>query len=137
MPLTNGNLFAARHTEASCARAREARRVRDLENHVARDVRVALARRADGFQRLDLTNQLLDQAAAGTGAGPVTLQPGAQLDRRADAGAVEQDARGNRAGQRALRLPGADDGAAVPDRRAQVGAKRHLLSPRLNGNPTH
>ena len=125
VPLTNGNLFAARHAEASLRARAEGERLRDLENRVARDVRVALLDAQAAFQRLDLTNQLLDQAAPGAGAGRVALQPRAQLDRRADAGAVEQDAGGDRAGKRTLRLPGADGRAAIPDRGAQVGAKRH------------
>jgi outer membrane protein len=41
----------------------EGERVRDLENRVSRDVRVALLDAQSGFQRLDLTNQLLEQAA--------------------------------------------------------------------------
>jgi outer membrane protein len=62
VPLTNGNLFAARHTEASLRARAEGERLRDLENRVARDVRVALLDAQAAFQRLDLTNQLLDQA---------------------------------------------------------------------------
>jgi outer membrane protein len=63
VPLTNGNLFAARHTEASLRARAESERLRDLENRVARDVRVALLDAQAAFQRLDLTSQLLDQAA--------------------------------------------------------------------------
>jgi outer membrane protein len=63
VPITNGNLFAARRTEASLHARAEAEQVRDLENRVTRDVRVALLDAQAGFQRLDLTNQLLDQAS--------------------------------------------------------------------------
>jgi outer membrane protein len=63
VPLTNGNLFAARHSEASLRARAEAERLRDLENRVARDVRVALLEAQTGFQRLDLTSQLLEQAS--------------------------------------------------------------------------
>jgi outer membrane protein len=63
VPLTNGNLFAARHTEASLHARAEGERLRDLENRVTRDVRLALLDAQSGFQRLDLTNQLLDQAS--------------------------------------------------------------------------
>ncbi len=63
VPLTNGNLFAARHTEATLRAQAEGERLRDLENLVGRDVRVALLDAQTGFQRLDLTNQLLDQAS--------------------------------------------------------------------------
>jgi outer membrane protein len=63
VPLTNGHLFAARHTEASLRASAEGEHLRDLENRVARDVRVALLDAQSAFQRLDLTNQLLDQAS--------------------------------------------------------------------------
>jgi outer membrane protein len=63
VPVTNGSLFAARHAEASLRARAEAERVRDLENRVTRDVRIALLDSQSGFQRLDLTNQLLDQAS--------------------------------------------------------------------------
>lgn len=63
VPFTNGNLFGARRAEAGLRSLAEAERLRDLENRVARDVRVALLDAQTGFQRLDLTNQLLDQAA--------------------------------------------------------------------------
>ena len=63
VPLTNGGLFAARHTEASLRARAEAERLRDLEDRVSRDVRVALLDAQTAFQRLDLTNQLLEQAA--------------------------------------------------------------------------
>jgi outer membrane protein len=63
LPLTNGSLFSARHAEASLRARAEAERLRDLENRVSRDVRVALLDAQAAFQRLDLTNQLLDQAS--------------------------------------------------------------------------
>jgi outer membrane protein len=63
VPLTNGGLFSARHAEATLRARVEAERVRDLENRVSRDVRVALLDVQSGYQRLDLTNQLLEQAA--------------------------------------------------------------------------
>lgn len=63
VPLTNGGLFAARHTEASLRARAEAERLRELEERVTRDVRVALLDARTAFQRLDLTNQLLEQAA--------------------------------------------------------------------------
>jgi outer membrane protein len=63
VPLTNGGLFSARHAEATLRARVEAERVRDLENRVSRDVRVALLDAQGGFQKLDLTNQLLEQAA--------------------------------------------------------------------------
>jgi outer membrane protein len=63
VPLTNGHLFAARHLEASFRARAETERLRDLENRVTRDVRISLLDAQLGFQRLDVTNQLLEQAA--------------------------------------------------------------------------
>ncbi len=63
VPLFNGSLFTARHAEASFRALAEEQRVHDLENRVARDVRLALLDAQTGFQRLDLTNQLLAQAS--------------------------------------------------------------------------
>jgi outer membrane protein len=63
VPVTNGSLFAARHAEASLRARAETERVRDLENRVTRDVRIALLDARSGFERLDLTNQLLEQAS--------------------------------------------------------------------------
>ncbi|MCU1383016.1 MAG: Outer rane efflux protein [Acidobacteria bacterium] len=63
VPLANGSLFSARHAEASLRARAESERLRDLENRVTRDVRVALLEAQSGFQRLDLTNQLLEQAS--------------------------------------------------------------------------
>jgi outer membrane protein len=63
VPLANGHLFAARRAEASLRARAEAERVRDLENRVTRDVRVSLLDAQAAFQRLNLTNQLLEQAS--------------------------------------------------------------------------
>jgi len=62
VPLTNGGLFSARHAAASYRALAEEQQVHELENRVSRDVRLALLDAQTGFQRLDLTNQLLAQA---------------------------------------------------------------------------
>jgi len=62
VPVFSGGLFPARHSEAMF-RAQVADDVRrDLENRVARDVTLAWVQVRTGFQRVDLTNQLLTQA---------------------------------------------------------------------------
>ena len=62
IPLFNGHLFSARHEEAELkARAIE-QNVRDSENHITRDVRVAWLNANSAFQNLDVTSQLVDQA---------------------------------------------------------------------------
>ena len=63
VPLTNGSLFSARSSEASFRALLEEQRLRDLENRVARDVRVAVLEAQTGFERLDVTSQILDQAS--------------------------------------------------------------------------
>jgi outer membrane protein len=62
VPIFNGGLYSARRSEAAY-RAQVADQARaDLENRVARDVTMAWVQVKTGFQRVDLTNQLLTQA---------------------------------------------------------------------------
>jgi outer membrane protein len=62
VPLTNGHLFSARRAEAAFRASAEQQVVRDLENRVARDVRLAWLDAQTAYQRLTLTDQLLAQA---------------------------------------------------------------------------
>lgn len=63
IPLFNGHLYAARH-EAAAQRAMESdQRLRDEQQRISRDVRVAWAGANDAFQRIDVTAQFLRQAA--------------------------------------------------------------------------
>src|SRR5262249_37294418 len=64
VPITNGNLFAARHTEATLEAQAAGQRLRSLENQVSRDVRIAWLNASTTYQRLDLTNQLFEQASS-------------------------------------------------------------------------
>ena len=63
VPLTNGGLLSARRAEANLRTLAEEQRLRDLENGIARDVRVAWLDTQAAFLRLDLTEQLQTQAA--------------------------------------------------------------------------
>jgi len=63
IPVFNGHLFSARR-EAARQRALESdQRLRDEQERIARDVRVAWAGANDAFQRMDVTAQFLRQAA--------------------------------------------------------------------------
>ncbi|MEO8597436.1 MAG: TolC family protein [Candidatus Solibacter sp.] len=62
MPLFNGGLYKARRTEADLRAKATAQNVSDLENRVARDVRVALLNATTAYDRMALTKQLLEQA---------------------------------------------------------------------------
>jgi outer membrane protein len=63
VPVFNGHLFSARR-EAARQHAMEAdQRLRDEQERVARDVRVAWAGAITAFQRIDVTAQFLRQAA--------------------------------------------------------------------------
>jgi outer membrane protein len=63
VPVFNGHLFSARH-EAAVQRAMESdQRLRDEQQRISRDVRVAWASANDAFQRIDVTAQFLRQAA--------------------------------------------------------------------------
>ena len=62
IPIFNGRQFNALHAEATAQAGAQEQNLRDLENGIARDVRRAWLNAQSGFQRLGLTQQLLDQA---------------------------------------------------------------------------
>jgi outer membrane protein len=62
IPLFNGHLFGALHTEAKEQADAQDQFVRNLQNHVVREVRTAWLNANYGFQRLSVTQQLLTQA---------------------------------------------------------------------------
>jgi outer membrane protein len=63
IPVFNGHLFSARR-EAAHQRAMESdQRLRDQQERIARDVRVAWSGEVTAFQRIDVTAQFLRQAA--------------------------------------------------------------------------
>jgi outer membrane protein len=62
VPIFNGHLFAARREAARYHAEAEDQRVRDLQERIARDVRVAWSRSMTAFQNLDVTAQLLREA---------------------------------------------------------------------------
>ena len=63
IPVFNGHLFSARR-EAATQRAMESdQRLRDEQQRISRDVRIAWASANDAFQRIDVTAQFLRQAA--------------------------------------------------------------------------
>jgi outer membrane protein len=62
VPIFNGHLFGARRAEAESRARAESANLRDLENQVVRDVRLAWLDDRTAFERLSLTRQLLDEA---------------------------------------------------------------------------
>ncbi len=62
IPLFNGGLYKARRTEAEFRAKAAQQGVTDLENRVARDVRLAFLNATTAYDRMGLTKQLLDQA---------------------------------------------------------------------------
>lgn len=62
IPVFNGNLFAARR-EAALMRERQANEnLRDMQERIDRDVRVAWANAVTAYQRIGVANELLDQS---------------------------------------------------------------------------
>jgi outer membrane protein len=62
IPIFNGGLFKARESEAKLKAQAAAKNVDDLANRVMRDVRVAYLNAQTAFERVGLTDQLLQQA---------------------------------------------------------------------------
>ena len=62
IPIFNGGLFQARQTQAEMKAKAAAENVTDLQNRIARDVRVAWLNATTAYDRMALTKQLLDQA---------------------------------------------------------------------------
>jgi outer membrane protein len=63
LPIANGSLYSARHAEAAHRAEIEDETLRDLQNQITRDVTLAWLQARTGYQRVDLTNQLLAQAS--------------------------------------------------------------------------
>jgi outer membrane protein len=62
IPIFNGGLFAARRTEAELRSSVAEQNLRDLENRISQDVKIAWLNAATANQRMGLTAHLLDQA---------------------------------------------------------------------------
>jgi outer membrane protein len=62
IPIFNGGLFKARQSEAEFKAQAAAKNVDDLANRVMRDVRVAYLNAQTAYERVGLTDQLLQQA---------------------------------------------------------------------------
>ena len=63
VPVFNGHLYSARRDAATYRANEAAQRLRDAQERIARDVRVAWASSVNAFQRIDVTAQFLRQAA--------------------------------------------------------------------------
>ena len=62
VPIFNGHLFGALRNEATARANAEAQFLRDLQNRIVRDVQTAWLNANSGFQRLAVTQQLLNEA---------------------------------------------------------------------------
>jgi outer membrane protein len=62
IPIFNGGLFKARQTQAELKAKAAAENVDDLQNRITRDVRVAYLNATTAYDRMALTQQLLQQA---------------------------------------------------------------------------
>ena len=62
VPIFNGHLFGALESEAASRARAQNDYLRDLQDRIARDVRIAWLNANSAFQRLSLTEQLLNQA---------------------------------------------------------------------------
>jgi len=62
IPILNGGLFKARETEAALKAKAAAQTISDPANRIIRDVRVAWLNASAAFERIGLTQELVDQA---------------------------------------------------------------------------
>ena len=62
VPLFNGRLFNALHTEATARARAQEQFLRDLQNRIAQDVRTSWLNAISAYQRLSLTQQLLAES---------------------------------------------------------------------------
>jgi outer membrane protein len=62
VPIFNGRLFNAEHTEATARARAQEQYLRELQNRIAEDVRTSWLNVISAYQRLSLTQQLLDQS---------------------------------------------------------------------------
>lgn len=62
IPIFNGRQFNALHAEANAEASAQQQYLRDLQNGIVRDVRKAWLNANSGYQRMALTDQLLNQA---------------------------------------------------------------------------
>jgi outer membrane protein len=62
LPIFNGRLFSARRNEATSIAQAQEQHLRDLQNRIVRDVRTAWLNANSAFQRLAVTEQLLNES---------------------------------------------------------------------------
>jgi len=62
IPIFNGRLFNARHAEATSQAKAQLQYLRDLQDKIVRDVRTAWLNASSAFQRLAVTEQLLNES---------------------------------------------------------------------------
>src|ERR1019366_981159 len=62
IPIFNGKIYNARHTEATSQAKAQQQYLRDLQDRIVRDVRTAWLNAGSAFQRLAVTEQLLAEA---------------------------------------------------------------------------
>jgi outer membrane protein len=62
IPIFNGSLYSARAKEADLRASAAEQQVRELRDNIARDVRATVLRAQSNFQRIAVTQELLDQA---------------------------------------------------------------------------
>lgn len=63
LPIFNGHLYGALHTEAQQRAEAESQNLRDMQDQIARDVQTAFLDAQSAFQRLDVTQRLLAEAS--------------------------------------------------------------------------
>ncbi len=117
IPVFNGFLFTARSREASLRAQAAQERLRDLRDRISRDVRTSWLNAKTAYDRLAVTQQLLDQANLALNLAQSRYKLGLGFDRRTQPGSAAADTGPDQQRYRRLRLPPGFGGPPVRDDR--------------------
>ena len=122
IPVFNGFLFNARAKSADLETEMKRKKLQDMEDNLARDVRNTLAGHAKGVRAADgdTATSGTGESCAGIGAGPVQI--GLELDCGIQPGGTAEDRRGSAGHRREIPIPVDADHAGVSDGRAALNA---------------
>ena len=116
LPLYTGGLYAARQQEAELRAQAAEESLRDLENNVIRDVRIAWLNAQNAFDRLRITAELLDNAKLSYDLAQARYNNRHQFDRGVQPGPAQPAFGADHLCQHPIRIPAPALRPELPDR---------------------